>query len=74
MRTSRHRPFYEYLREQRARHGIELNRLAIAARVDLPRLVALESGVAEPEKQELRRLARALDLPLETMLAKAGRV
>ncbi len=39
----------------------------------MPRLIALESGAAVPEPAELRRLARALDIPTETTFAKAGR-
>lgn len=41
-------------------------------RLSLPRLIALESGAALPESSELRRLAKALDIPTETIFAKAG--
>ncbi len=64
--------FDEYLRLQRQRRGLDLTQLAIATRMPLPRLITLESGAASPDKQEVRGLARALDIPFETLLAKAG--
>jgi hypothetical protein len=44
----------------------------VIGRLSLPRLIALESGAALPESSELRRLAKALDIPTETIFAKAG--
>lgn len=73
MRVSKEVNFAPYLRQQRQRCGVELPKLAVTSRVSLPRLIALESGAALPEPSELRRLAKALDIPAETIFAKAGR-
>ena len=55
------------------RCGVVLPKLAVISRLSLPRLIELESGAASPEPSELRRLAKALDIPTETIFAKAGR-
>jgi transcriptional regulator with XRE-family HTH domain len=73
MRESKKGSFAPYLRQQRQRCGVELPKLAVVSRVTLPRLIALESGAALPEPSELRRLAKALEIPTETIFAKAGR-
>ncbi len=73
MRAIKQAGFPPYLRQQRSRRGVDLPGLAIASRLPLSRLIALESGSATPEPGELRRLARALDIPAETIFAKAGR-
>ncbi len=73
MRTSKQAAFPSYLRQQRSRRGVDLPRLAISSQLTLARLIALESGAASPEPGELRRLAKALDIPAETIFAKAGR-
>jgi transcriptional regulator with XRE-family HTH domain len=73
MRESNKKGFAPYLRQQRMRCGVVLPKLAVISRLSLPRLIELESGAALPEPSELRRLAKALDIPTETIFAKAGR-
>ena len=72
MRTSRRQGFDQYLRNQRVRRRLAVDELALASRMSVARLLALESGSATPEPKELSRLARALEVPPETMFAKAG--
>jgi transcriptional regulator with XRE-family HTH domain len=73
MRANKETGFAPYLRQQRQRRGVELPKLAVTSRLPMARLIALESGAAVADPGELRRLAKALDIPTETSFAKAGR-
>jgi transcriptional regulator with XRE-family HTH domain len=73
MKVNKETAFASYLRQQRQRRGIDLARLAGTSRLPIERLVALESGSSLPASGDLKRLAKALDIPTETIFAKAGR-
>jgi len=73
MKVNKGTAFASYLRQQRQHRGIDLARLADTSRLPMERLIALESGSSLPVPADLSRLARALDIPAETIFAKAGR-
>lgn len=61
-----------YVRAQRAASGLSLRELAERTGVSNAYLSQVERGLHEPSLSVLRAIARALALPLETLLASTG--
>jgi transcriptional regulator with XRE-family HTH domain len=60
------------IRAQRVSAGLSLRDLAERAQVSNAYLSQIERGLHEPSISVLRAIARALGVPLETLLAHAG--
>jgi transcriptional regulator with XRE-family HTH domain len=60
------------IRAQRVSAGLSLRDLAERAQVSNAYLSQIERGLHEPSISVLRAIARALGVPLETLLAQAG--
>jgi transcriptional regulator with XRE-family HTH domain len=61
-----------YVRAQRSASGLSLRDLAERAGVSNAYLSQVERGLHEPSLSVLRAIARALAIPLETLLARTG--
>jgi transcriptional regulator with XRE-family HTH domain len=61
----------EAIRTLRTQAGLTQGELAAEAKLETPTLVAIEVGREEPTWGDLRRLAYALDTPLEKLLELA---
>jgi transcriptional regulator with XRE-family HTH domain len=61
----------EAIRTLRARAGLSQAELARQAELDAPTLTAIEAGREEPTWGDLRRIAYALQTPLEGLLEVA---
>ena len=61
-----------FIRAQRMVAGLSLRDLAARTRLSNAYLSQVERGLHEPSLSVLRAIAGALDLPLESMLARAG--
>ncbi|ANM31488.1 hypothetical protein ABI59_20835 [Acidobacteria bacterium Mor1] len=69
------RPFGEQLKSWRSARGLSQLDLGLHARVSARHISFLETGRAQPSREMVVRLARALDLPLRernTLLEQAG--
>lgn len=64
----------EYLRGLRTQRGMRLKDVSKASGIALARLEALETGLGTPNRREVRLLARAFHISLETMMVKAGQL
>jgi transcriptional regulator with XRE-family HTH domain len=60
------------IRAERVSAGLSLRDLAERAQVSNAYLSQIERGLHEPSISVLRAIARALDVPLEALLARAG--
>jgi transcriptional regulator with XRE-family HTH domain len=61
----------EAIRTLRATGGLTQEDLARRAEIEPPRLAAFEAGAEEPTWGDLRRIAYAVETPLEKVLATA---
>jgi transcriptional regulator with XRE-family HTH domain len=61
----------EAIRTLRAKAEMSQEDLASGAELEPPALAAIEAGRAEPTWGDLRRLAYAIDMPLERLLKAA---
>jgi transcriptional regulator with XRE-family HTH domain len=59
----------ERIREQRKRSGMTQERVAHAAELDRKHIGMIETGQAEPRIGTLIRIAGALDVPVEKLIA-----
>lgn len=62
----------QFIRAQRQQAQLSLRDLAAKANVSNPYLSQLERGLHEPSMRVLKAIAGALNLPLDTLLARAG--
>jgi transcriptional regulator with XRE-family HTH domain len=60
------------IRTQRMTAGLSLRELAVRTKVSNAYLSQIERGLHEPSISVLAAIAEALDVPLETLLARAG--
>ena len=64
--------FAENLKRERVRRGLSGKVLAEKAGMSSPYLTQLEKGVRKPSPALLQKLAHALSIPIETLLAPAS--
>jgi transcriptional regulator with XRE-family HTH domain len=62
----------EFIREQRHQAKLSLRDLAERANVSNPYLSQIERGLHEPSMRVLSAIATALNVPIDTLLARAG--
>jgi transcriptional regulator with XRE-family HTH domain len=68
----RARALGDFIRAQRRLARLSLREMADLTKVSNPYLSQLERGLHEPSVRVLSAIARALDVPAETLLAHAG--
>src|ERR671927_731213 len=64
--------FGNFVRTQRQLAKLSLRELAELATVSNPYLSQIERGLHEPSIRVIKAIARALDMPAETLLAQVG--
>lgn len=62
----------DYIRAQRKAAEMSLRELAAQANVSNPYISQIERGLHEPSMRVMRSIASALNLPLDTLLIRAG--
>ncbi len=62
----------EFIRSQRKAAEMSLRELAAKANVSNPYISQIERGLHEPSMRVMRSIASALNLPLDTLLIRAG--
>ncbi len=62
----------EFIKSQRKAAEMSLRELAAKANVSNPYISQIERGLHEPSMRVLRSIASALNLPLDTLLIRAG--
>jgi transcriptional regulator with XRE-family HTH domain len=62
----------QFIREQRHQAELSLRELADRANVSNPYLSQIERGLHEPSVRVLKAIAGALNVPIDTLLARAG--
>ncbi len=62
----------EFIRLQRKQAEMSLRELAAKANVSNPYISQIERGLHEPSMRVLRSISAALNLPLDTLLVRAG--
>lgn len=62
----------EFIRSQRKAAAMSLRQMAKLANVSNPYISQIERGLHEPSMRVLRSIADALNLPVDSLLAKAG--
>lgn len=62
----------EFIRSQRKAAEMSLRELAAKANVSNPYISQIERGLHEPSMRVLRSISTALNLPLESLLVRAG--
>ena len=62
----------DFIRSQRKQAEMSLRELAAKANVSNPYISQIERGLNEPSMRVLRSISSALNLPLDTLLIRAG--
>ena len=62
----------EFIRAQRKQAEMSLRELAAKANVSNPYISQIERGLHEPSMRVMRSISTALNLPLDTLLVRAG--
>jgi transcriptional regulator with XRE-family HTH domain len=62
----------QFIREQRHQAELSLRELADRANVSNPYLSQIERGLHEPSVRVLKAIAGALNVPIDTLLVRAG--
>lgn len=62
----------EFIRAQRKAAALSLRQMAELANVSNPYISQIERGLHEPSMRVMRSIADALNLPLDSLLARAG--
>jgi transcriptional regulator with XRE-family HTH domain len=63
--------FATRLREWRRRRALSQRELAGLAGIRQPTVVRLEKGAQQPHPRTIRKLAKALDIPIEELLERS---
>jgi transcriptional regulator with XRE-family HTH domain len=66
------KPLGDFIRAQRKAAEMSLRELAAKANVSNPYISQIERGLHEPSMRVLRSISSALNLPLDTLLVRAG--